>query len=332
MNKAISIMRVAAMLFIVFYHCVCYYGIWKFFPEHTTYDSIEYWRSACNFALNAFVFISGFLFASLYIKKGKYRNKKEFLKNKGLRLLLPYIFWAVIAWVLIPAVQPFSDILCGMQHLWFLLMLFGIFGISILTIDKLLNIGMLLQGGVILAILIVYQPISKHDTFGIPNYFGWCSIVRYLPAFLIGIMTVQHHCASRLARCNALFLGIITIVTLLLVIFMAVAPVLPLGLIYMNLPSYMLLILVYALLSKTADNTTPLSAWGRSLDACSLGIYIIHHILIWLVLFYVPQIHSLLNEYIILAPIAMFITVLSVSWCIASLLRKNKTTSIFIGA
>lgn len=69
MDTAISKLRVLAMLFIVFYHSICYYGVWKF-ASGVVYDSIEYWRYASYVVLNLFVFLSGVLFANIYINRG----------------------------------------------------------------------------------------------------------------------------------------------------------------------------------------------------------------------------------------------------------------------
>ena len=149
-DYAVQQMRVSAMIFIVLYHCVCFYGIWHI-QDSVKYENIEYWRSACYFALNAFVFISGLLYAKLYSAKEKYRNRKGLLKDKVNRLLFPYFFWSIVAILLFPSTEPIKMFLCGSHHLWFLLMLMGVFLIISIMGDKVLS-DRFLAGGILLII------------------------------------------------------------------------------------------------------------------------------------------------------------------------------------
>lgn len=144
---AVQYMRVSAMIFIVLYHCVCFYGIWHI-QDSVKYDNIEYWRSACYFALNAFVFISGLLYAKLYSAKEKYRNRKGLLKDKVNRLLFPYFFWSMVALLLFPSTEPLKVLICGSHHLWFLLMLMGVFLMISIMGDKVLSVKILAGGGI----------------------------------------------------------------------------------------------------------------------------------------------------------------------------------------
>ncbi len=317
------------MIFIVLYHCVCYYGIWKIFPEHQSYDNIELWRAACNVALNTFVVISGFLFGYLYIEKVKYRDKKSFVINKIKRLLVPYFFWGIIAWCLFPNVQPFIDIFYGMQHLWFLLMLFDIFVISIFMIDKFLNWSLFTQCSVFFVVLSVNMILQKFDILYVDNYFGILTAIKYLPAFMVGIMIAQHKWGEQISQWNDLrivsFLGL----SICAVIFMAVMKVLPFGLMYINIPTFVFIVFLYGFLSKHYHGNLP--SVIQNLDSCSLGIYIIHHLLIWGILFYIPNILELMNEHFILAPIILFIGILATSWLLTNLFKRNNYTAHLVG-
>ena len=122
-DNTISSIRVLSMLFIVAYHCVCYYGIWdENFPEAPQYKNIESWRFLCGLALQMFTFISGYLYA-----RSKSKSVVEILWQKLKRLLLPYLFWSIVVATLFPVICSWHDFFCGMLHLWFLLMLFGCF-------------------------------------------------------------------------------------------------------------------------------------------------------------------------------------------------------------
>lgn len=146
-DTAIQQIRVGSMLLIVVYHCVCYYGIWAWrFPNALRFESIVYWKAICNIALTAFVFISGLLYAKLYVTKEKYRNRKLLLKDKMHRLLFPYLIWSSLALLLFPSDHLLEDLVSGVQHLWFLLMLMSIFLLVIGLGDNMLKIRILMGG------------------------------------------------------------------------------------------------------------------------------------------------------------------------------------------
>lgn len=73
-NKGIQVFRVSAMIIIIIYHCICYYGIWgAWFPTDIKYRNMPLWHQLCNIALCTFVFISGLLYSS-YLTHYKYNR------------------------------------------------------------------------------------------------------------------------------------------------------------------------------------------------------------------------------------------------------------------
>ena len=122
----ISLMRVLSMLQIVLFHSLCFYiGEWWFLCT----DVVPLWRIIAfpieQIGLTSFVFISGFLYGYMYIEKGKYRDVLPFLHKKILRLLIPYFFWGIMMIITMPKVPiTWINLLTGISHLWFLLMLF----------------------------------------------------------------------------------------------------------------------------------------------------------------------------------------------------------------
>ena len=92
----ISMMRVMAMLMIIAFHSMCFYnGRWA----KVDAISIPFWVKTSEFLdvvdLNMFVFISGYLYGYLYIYRNKYRHPSEVIRNKAVRLLIPYFFWGI---------------------------------------------------------------------------------------------------------------------------------------------------------------------------------------------------------------------------------------------
>lgn len=321
-DAAIQQIRVGAMLVIVLYHCVCYYGIWGWlFPNALNFENINYWKELCNVALTAFVFISGLLYARLYLTKEKYRNQKNLMKDKMHRLFYPYIIWVTLAMLLFPSEHILRDIFCGAQHLWFLLMLMSIFLIVIVMGDKLFKLPISI--GCFTFFTLLNIAIAKYGEDWI-NFLAWKTAIRFLPAFLCGILTVRLQISERMMHWPKLLQILTFVASSLLVVFVCYMPSLPFGRLYVNIPIYCFLICLYALLSARQIRV------GKriidNLDKNSMGIYIIHHLLIWGALIYIPGLTILMDYHYILSPFTLFLITLTLSWLMTAVLNKNSYT------
>ena len=67
-----------------------------------------------------------------------------------------------------------------------------------------------------------------------------------------------------------------------------------------------------------------------NLDRCSMGIYIIHHILVMLLL-QNNFVRLMLDSHYFIAPIIMFIVILMISWFITNLLLKFQISKYLFG-
>lgn len=69
--NSITILRVMAMIMVVFYHCICCYGIWKGTPFFSGVY-IDIWTKIAVYLnyihVPTFFLISGYLFECQYIK------------------------------------------------------------------------------------------------------------------------------------------------------------------------------------------------------------------------------------------------------------------------
>ncbi len=313
------------MLVIVLYHSLCMYGIWKYpFASGVEYWGIEYWRGLCNLALNAFVFISGLLYARQYIA-GKRMRVTQMLSNKSRRLLFPYIIWATIGILLFPTEDVFVSLITGVQHLWFLLMLLCIFVFASLMRFNTLNNKYLIGGGILF--LILNAILAKFPS--IPNYLSWLSAVKYMPAFISGMIAARsamnNLCISRIALVVALSFSA------LLIIGVVTATTLPFGMFYSNLPTYIWLISLYLLLWPLVSHKE-CPAIIAHIDRHSMGIYILHHLLIWGVLAFVPSLVAFITEHFLIAPVLLFLAVLIISWAIATAINANHITAKLFGS
>lgn len=188
---SISIMRVIAMTMIVAYHSIYFYsGMWTVLGG----IYVPIWEKANRFLdsidLSMFVFISGFLFGNSYIHRKKYRDKKQFILGKIHRLIIPYIVWGVFLIISFPSLFNWGDLLFGICHLWFLLMLFWIFLLSItlstMRKEPLNNLSIVS----ISIILYLSWIISKSYS---PHHHLLCieSSISYTTAFFIGFACAE---------------------------------------------------------------------------------------------------------------------------------------------
>jgi hypothetical protein len=316
-DASIQYIRVVAMIFIVVYHCICFYGVWD---RNIVYDNIDVWRSVCYLALSAFVFISGLLSGVSYMI-GKDKGTKTTLKNKFQRLLILYIIWGVLVTLLFTSEAYINDFFSGTQHLWFLLMLMTIFVVAeILSLNQ--HSIRLLLGGVILFILL--RAMTAKYSISI-NYFAWQLVLNYMPSFICGIITAKiSFGAIKLLQVYVLF-ALSTIAELVVV----TNPSLPYGSFYIGIPSLIWLSTLYLLLSRViVGRKRNQSQLIDSLDRHSMGIYIVHHILIWLLIVYIPGWETFMKGNYILAPIIMLGIVFPLSWLISSVIMRNRLTAV----
>lgn len=140
----ISIMRVILILLIVIGHVFAVFGSSQSWPLPSGW-SANYIYSLVNpitisFALQTFVFISGYLFAYQHLNKSI--TFFSTLKNKLSRLYLPTIFWGILYSCIVLRTDLFDikailNIISGVGHLWFLPMLFWCFVVMQLFINML---------------------------------------------------------------------------------------------------------------------------------------------------------------------------------------------------
>ena len=120
----ISILRCSAMLMIVFYHCLCAYGVWNDMTYSADF-SVPLWDVFIaimrNIHLPLFFIIAGFLFGYKRIRGG-YEKLVKFTKDKFLRVMLPYFIVGII--IVIVQKEPVRFLFNGISHLWFLMTIF----------------------------------------------------------------------------------------------------------------------------------------------------------------------------------------------------------------
>ena len=95
----ISLIRILAMLMIIYTHCIIPYICTYINQESWNFGIIQspFYKQAQIFinaiAIPAFCFISGYLYEYFRINFNKYKNTLQFISSKAKRLIVPYIIW-----------------------------------------------------------------------------------------------------------------------------------------------------------------------------------------------------------------------------------------------
>lgn len=300
----ISIMRVMAMTMIVAFHSLCFYnGRWS----KVNAIDIPIWHKVSCFLdvidLNMFVFISGYLYGYLYIYRNKYRHPSEVIRIKAIRLLIPYLFWGILMAMIWPW-NTWFKLLYGIGHLWFLLMLFGVFTITVIL--QLLNAQRVRFTGKIGVSLIIMGYIaglvfSKYVYAG--EFLCINKILYYFPAFMIGYLCAKLRVAWLLPNWAYILLPFA-----LLGLFIFVWYPLPLPnsliLLVRTVFAYVVCIDLLIILSKvTMSGLTHKIV--LAIERLSMGLYIFNQIAMDIV-FTTPVLHQWFEVHWIVGPFVLF--------------------------
>lgn len=148
----ISFMRPILLVLLVSYHAFApYCGAWSL-PVGVDTNFIYKWLALFSraFRLEAFVFVSGYIFAMQVVQKNKFQSVIELAKSKFLRLIIPCWIFGSIYWLLFKTASPLN-IFTGIGHLWYLPCLFWCFIFSYVLFKKQYEYKYVLLGLTILA-------------------------------------------------------------------------------------------------------------------------------------------------------------------------------------
>ena len=302
--EEISIMRVMAMVMIVAFHSLCFYnGRWV----KVDAINISEWHRISDFLnvidLNMFVFISGYLYGYLYIYRNKYRHPLEVIRIKAERLLIPYLFWGIPMAIVWPW-NTWSKLFYGIGHLWFLLMLFGVFTITVIL--QLLNAQRIKFTRTIGLFLIVIGYVlglvfSKYIYGG--EFLCINKILYYFPAFMIGYVCAKLRVGWMLPNWTYITLPF---VILGLFIFVWYPISMPYTLIQSirTVLAYVLCIELLIILSKSTmpERTRKVV---QEVERLSMGLYIFNQIVMDTV-FITPVLNQWFREHWMIGPFILF--------------------------
>lgn len=300
----ISIMRVMAMTMIVAFHSLCFYnGRWVKINaiDIPVWHKVSYFLDVID--LNMFVFISGYLYGYLYIYRNKYQHPSEVIRIKAKRLLIPYLFWGIPMAIVWPW-NTWSQLLYGIGHLWFLLMLFGVFTLTV--IFQLLNAQRVKFTSTVGISLIVMGFISGF-LFSKYVYAGefLCinKILYYFPAFMIGYLCAKLRVAWMLPNWSYMTLPF-AILGLFVFVWYPIPLPYTLVLIIRTVMAYFICIELLVILSKDTMSDR-VQKVVHEVERLSMGLYIFNQIAMDIV-FTTPVLHQWFETHWMIGPFVLF--------------------------
>ena len=316
----ISILRVSAMLMVVFYHCLCPYSIWDgsdfYIGFHVPiWDVVD--GMLAQIHLPIFFLISGYLYG--YKRNlGGYSDNVKFVKDKTQRVLVPYVIVGLFLCLLQD--RDISQMLNGISHLWFLMTIFECYVLGKL-VDTVLKMQerkvQLVMGGLVLFIVLIPYRIPVMQFLCLSN------IIKYFPFYMLGMLANKMN-FGMYAKFKT---RILTLIIILLQLF-------ALQQIYIKKTPITLLIGVsivsFIFIYARSLNIPKLPSWVTSLDKCSMGIYIVHHIVIQ-EMNSIAFFHVYAGEHYYSYPMLQFVAVTIVCWSMVAVCKKNKYSKYILG-
>ena len=313
---SVSLLRVMSMLMIVLFHCMFFNtGEWSVYPCTIPNEITKSVASIIvSIALPMFFFISGFLFTYIYKYKNGYRDWRLFTWNKLKRLILPTFSWTIIYLFFFPFRYTVSEYLSGIRHLWFLPTLFVIFIIAWVCIHfllakrkpylDLLIILVLFVASNAVHILYWSQFIGKFSYY-ISYFVGGMMFCKYQFAFFN--KTIEVVCILILIglhSINTIYIFHVSQFVLETVVLIAIC------------------CLMFDLLSFAKMDGSFASHILSSLDKNSMGIYLVHQVLIMTLYQYTQFEESWLTYHPYIGPIMLFAVVFPLSWAFSDAKRR----------
>lgn len=313
---SVSLLRVISMLMIVLFHCMFFNtGEWSVYPCTIPNEMTKSVASIIvSIALPLFFFISGFLFAYIYKYKNGYRDWKLFTWNKLKRLILPTFSWTIVYLIIFPFRYTVWEYLSGIRHLWFLPTLFVIFIIVRVCIPFLLAKRKPFKDVLLLLVLFIIS-----NAVHIPYWSQFIGKFSYYISFFVGgVMFCKYWFALRNKTievvCILVLIGLHIINTAYLFFFSQ--------LVMDTVVLIAICCLTFDLLSVVKIDSSMATHFLSNLDKNSLGIYLVHQVLIMALYQFTQFEESWLTYHPYIGPIMLFAVVFPLSWAFSDAKRR----------
>ena len=333
----VTLMRTILALLIVFMHSfTCYNGSWEQpagYVDIPTYKWLT--RASFAFTLEAFVFISGYLFAFQRITLNRTGGGITLIVNKLKRLILPSIIFSILYFVLFFEYKGVGNmiysIINGCGHMWYLPMLFWCFVFGWMLEQIKIKDGWKMVFLIALNLFNIYSlPLRISTAF------------TYLVYFYGGYLIYKHSDVINNAITSRKLVVLWVVFTVVFVVCRPMRDVLVPSDTSSNIMKLLLIVgnhacqLLYAWSGLFAFYCTAvyftqrhqLSEATKKIAACCFGIYLFQQFILQL-LYYKTDFPIWVGPYWL--PWCGFIIATVVSYLLSDLLLKTKTGRFMIG-
>lgn len=323
----ISLIRILAMLMIIYTHCIIPYICTYINQESWNFGIIQspFYKQAQIFinaiAIPAFCFISGYLYKYLRINFNKYKNTLQFISSKAKRLIVPYIIWYCYIMYFFPGRCNLFGIFYSIDHLWFLLMLMWCFLFSSLCIKFLEKSPLILDIIIFLGFSFLFI-IGNHFNL-LPSFLCLNMFVLYFPAFFLGILFAKYNVTDLVTTKIPLFIFPIAIALESILLYLFTSENYFSSYTISRIIGLCVVVTLFSYLKLNINRLQFINKdFYKSLDKNSMGIYLLHSIILlyFLEFDYVIQ---FMNNYELIAPFILLILSVGLSWAISILIRKT---------
>lgn len=249
---------------------------------------------------------------------GGYNNVSKFIQNKAVRVLVPYVIIGVFLCLL--QHRDFTQMLDGISHLWFLLVIFECY-----VLGKLMEAIIWMSSkkqNILMSVAIMFFLFVSHRFYFI-QILGISKLMIYFPYYIVGMLI----CNANFAEHKNFQKYQLPLIITLLVLFALEQYFFSKRLLTVVLG--MCVVLCSFSYFRSLDIKS-VPGWMKSLDKCSMGIYIVHHILIQ-EMNGISYFREIATTHYYIYPIIQFLIITIVSWGFVALCRKNKYSKYVLG-
>lgn len=283
---SLNSLKLTATIMIVAFHSMSYYAksvYWPFHgPEIEQIDVIN--KFLYKIAIPFFIFVSSYIFAYYSLNSSKYSTPVTFLLKKAESLLIPYFLWGGLQMIVFPSYMSWRILFWGNLQLWYLSMLFDMFFIAILIRPFWQSSGPF--GDISMLLLCVLGGVLANHFVQQTLPFNIKESILYFPLFYYGMLSAKYPKILSLLSAKKKCSFIIILFSLSIIFFCSISS-LPKGGNIMNIAALLagenIALVVFIFLSKLLYNECLRNIFELFSKSC-MNIYIVHHIIIWVLI------------------------------------------------
>lgn len=232
--------------------------------------------------------------------------------------MFPYLIVGIM--IVVIQHEKVRSLFYGISHLWFLMTIFECY-ICGKLIDKILWFAPKVRILILFAcfVWLIFEDQLSVNIWGLTIRQFFQYFPYYLFGMVLGTIDLQHEKKRRYIKI------LVACISFGIIIYIAC---LHPNETLLRVACFMFLLSVFLYLRESVSSKIP--SFVKNLDVCSMGIYIVHHILIQEMDCF-GYFHSLMSSHYILYPISQFFFVLFLSWSLVCLLKQYKFAKYILG-